>query len=227
MITSAVVDDGSELLVGASNHVVPDGEELATGRHTCVTTGVDEVPQDTGSALERFGIALRDFQDVATATGAPEVALVSATHSLHDITEQLRPFVAELGTDQDFERYVATSGSHTLNPALEVVRKGEGFIEMSVRFGPFFRNAFGYVNGGAIASMFDTAIAHVAFEYAGRSFTANLNVDYRNFAPLDVELLVKVRLESVEGRKHIVVAELFNGDVLVSEAHALLLQAKD
>jgi len=182
---------------------------------------------ETLSELEQFGDALRELQDVATATQAPDLALVAVANSIRDITKQLRPFAAELGTDQDFEHYVATSGSHTLNPALEIVRKGEGFIEMSVRFGSFFRNAFGYVNGGAIASMFDTAIAHVAFEYAGRSFTANLNVNYRNFAPLDVDLLVKVRLESAEGRKHIVVAELFNGDVLVSEASALLIQAQD
>jgi len=210
-----------------SHQIIPDSDELTASRLTCVTIGVNEVSQESVSALGQFGIALRELQDVATATGAPDISLAAAINSLHDVTEQLRPFVAKLGTDQDFEHYVATSGSHTLNPPLEIVRRGEGFIEMSVCFGHFFRNAFGYVNGGAIASMFDTAIAHVAFEYAGRSFTANLNVDYRNFAPLDVELLVKVRLESVEGRKHIVIAELFNGDVLVSEAHALLLQAKD
>jgi len=38
---------------------------------------------------------------------------------------------------------------------------------------------------------------------------------------------VKVRLESSEGRKYMVVAELLNGEALVSEAHSLLLQLKD
>lgn len=188
--------------------------------------GADNVSPETVSALEQFGNALRELQDIATATRAPDAVASAAVTSIHDITEQLRPFAAELGTEEDFQHYVATSGSHTLNPPLEIVGKGEGFIEMSVRFGPFFRNAFGYVNGGAIASMFDTAIAHVAYEYAGRSYTANLNIDYRNVAPIDVDLLVKVRLERTEGRKHVVVAELSHGDVLVAEAQSLLIQPK-
>ncbi len=213
--------------VHSSNLVLPDRNGLASGKHMRIAKGLVKVPQANETQLIQFGNVLRNLQDIATATGAPAGVLASTVNSIREITEQLRPFVAELGTDQDFEHYVATSGSHTLNPSLEIVSKGEGFIEMSTRFGPFFRNAFGYVNGGAIASMFDTAIAHVAFEYAGRSFTANLNVDFRNFAPLDVDLLVKVRLESVEGRKHIIVAELFNEDVLISEAHALLIQVKD
>jgi len=176
--------------------------------------------------LEQLGNALRELQDLATATAAPAAVAAAAAQSIHDINEQLRPFAGELGTEHGFQHYVATSESHTLNPPLEILRRGEGFIEMSVRFGPFFRNAFGYVNGGAIAIMFDTAIAHVAFESAGRSFTANLNIDYRNPAPIDADLLVKVRLESSEGRKHVIVAELFNADVLVSEAHSLLIAPK-
>ncbi|MDO9486278.1 MAG: PaaI family thioesterase [Actinomycetota bacterium] len=176
--------------------------------------------------LEQLGNALRELQDLATSTGAPAAVAAAAAASIQEINDQLRPFVGELGTEQSFVNYVATSESHTLNPPLQTLRKGEGFIEMSVRFGPFFRNAFGYVNGGAIALMFDTAIAHVAFASAGRSFTANLNIDYRNPAPIDVELLVKVRLESNEGRKFGIVAELFNGDVLVSEAHSLLIAPK-
>ena len=113
--------------------------------------------------LEQLGKALRELQDLATATGAP-AAVAAAAQSIQDINEQLRPFAGELGTEQGFQHYVATSESHTLNPPLEILRRGEGFIEMSVRFGPFFRNAFGYVNGGAIAIMFDTAIAHVALK---------------------------------------------------------------
>ncbi len=189
-------------------------------------TGPDEFVTQTQGALDELGSALRSLQDAATASNAPTSVATQAAEAINGVTSLLSPYRGELGTEHDFEHYVATSSAHTLNPPLTILRRGEGFIEMSVRFGPFYRNAFGYVNGGAIAMMFDTAIAHVAFEYAGRSYTANLNIDYRNLAPIDVDLLVKVRLESTEGRKHIVVAELFNGDALVSEAHSLLIQVR-
>lgn len=190
-------------------------------------TDAEQLLPESMSPLEHLGTALRELQDVATTTGAPEEVVAAAAQSIQAITEQLRPFVTEVGTEHDFEQYVRTSGSHTLNPPMEILRQGEGFIEMSVCFGRFYRNAFGYVNGGAIAIMFDTAIAHVAFAHAGRSYTANLNIDYRNLAPIDTVLLVKVRMESTEGRKHVIAAELFNGDVLVSEAHSLLIEARN
>ncbi|MDP2288915.1 MAG: PaaI family thioesterase [Actinomycetota bacterium] len=186
----------------------------------------DKASSDNSTALADLGSALRELQNVATASGAPADIATAAAESMKLITGLLQPYAAELGSEHDFEHYVATSGSHTLNPPMEILNRGEGSIEMSVNFGPFFRNAFGYVNGGAIASMFDTAIAHVAYAVAGRSFTANLSVDYRNPAPINTELLVKIGLESSEGRKFIVLAQLFNGDVLVSEAHSLLIQPK-
>lgn len=180
----------------------------------------------TEQSLQHLGKALRDLQDVATGTDAPDGVAESAAASIQAVTAQLQPFIGAVGTDRDFEQYVATSDAHSLHPPLDILRRGEGFIEMSVNFGRFYRNAFGYVNGGAIAMMFDTAIAHVAFASAGRAYTANLNVDYRSLAPIETDLLVKVRLESSEGRKHVVAAELFNGDVLVSEAHSLLIEAR-
>ena len=191
---------------------------MTLARHEESTQGI--------AALTELGEALRELQNVATASEAPAAQATAAAKAIRDIAEQLRPFAAELGTEQDFQHYVATSASHTLNPPLEILSQGDGFIEMSVRFGPFFRNAFGYVNGGAIASMFDTAIAHVAYAIAGRSFTANLSIDYRSPASIDADLRVKVRLESSEGRKFVVVAELFDGGTLAAQAHSLLIQPK-
>lgn len=175
-------------------------------------------------ALEDLGAALRELQDVATSNEAPAAVAAAAARALTAVTEQLRPFAADLASEDSFRRYVQTSGSHTLNPVLEIQRQEHGFIEMSARFGPFFRNAFGYVNGGAIALLFDTAIAHVAFEDGRPSYTANLTIDYRSPAPVNTPLVVTVRRDSIDGRKHRISAELVAGDQAVARAQSLLIE---
>lgn len=178
------------------------------------------------TSLAGLGTALRRLQDAATTTSAPAEVVHEAAAAMEGITALLAPFAGELGTEHDFEHYVASSGAHTLNPELTLTRLDSGELEMSVRFGRYYRNAFGYVNGGAIALMFDTAIAHLAFPEHGRAYTASLSVAYRSLAPVETELRVALAVQSREGRKMTIAGALRHGDILVAEVRSLLIAVR-
>lgn len=183
---------------------------------------------DNDSALASMGKALRALQDAATATSAPMSVAVEVSQAIEDATSMLQAFVANpalVGTD--FPTYVRARAAHTLMPQMTVVARTPESVEFSVLFGIFYRNPFGQVHGGAIAMVFDTAIARLGLGGTKRFLTANLSVDYRGSAPVDVELMVKIRLARIDGRKRFIEGELMNGDELLAEVRALFIEARN
>lgn len=182
--------------------------------------GAAEVP------LEEFGRSLRALQDAATATNAPPQVAKEAARAMDRITELLRPHASTIGIGGEFDQYISTRGSHTLHPPFTTLHKGSDSVDLSVRFSPFYRNPFGIVHGGAIAMMFDTAIAQLPMFGEQRFLTANLSVDYRSPAPIDVDLMARIRLEQSEGRKRMIAGRLLEGETVLAEVHALFIAAQ-
>lgn len=186
----------------------------------------DAGPTTAAVPFEEFGLALRALQDAATATNAPPQVAADATRAMDIITQALLPYTSELGTGREFAQYMGARGSHTLHPPFTMLRRDDDSVDLKVRFGTFYRNPFGIVHGGAIAMMFDTAIAQLAMFGVTRYLTANLTVDYRNPAPIDTDLLVRIRLERTDGRKRTIAGELLDDQTLLAEVHALFIEGR-
>jgi acyl-coenzyme A thioesterase PaaI-like protein len=82
------------------------------------------------------------------------------------------------------------------------------------------------VHGGVLPLLFDHVFGMVVHA-AGRpiSRTAFLHVDYRNVTPINEPLSIRGRVDSAEGRKVFVSAELTDGQGMVlAEAHGLMVR---
>lgn len=95
----------------------------------------------------------------------------------------------------------------------------------------------GYVYGGLIASLIDchcTGTAAAAMyraegremdtEPAFRFVTASLQVDYLKPTPLNGELLVRGRVKEIRGRKVVVEATLYAGEVITARGEVVAAQ---
>ncbi|KAI9322211.1 HotDog domain-containing protein [Dichotomocladium elegans] len=88
----------------------------------------------------------------------------------------------------------------------------------------------GIIHGGMIATLLDEILGCVAFANLPKrvGFTANLNIDYRNPLPADQWVVLRGRLDRVEGRKAFVEAwiESVDGETRYSEAKSLYIGPK-
>ncbi|REF72602.1 PaaI family thioesterase [Paracoccus versutus] len=96
----------------------------------------------------------------------------------------------------------------------------------------------GNLYGGMIASLLDchgtASAAGFAYRTRGRAMgdggepirfvTASLKVDYRRPTPIGVELVIRGRLVSLEGRKAIVALTLHAGDDLCAEGEMIAVE---
>lgn len=186
-----------------------------------------ETSVERQSSLANLGSALRQLQDVITGNGAPVDALDEVSAALHAACARLTPYRREITGDRDHEVYVDAHAAHTLTPPFEILDRNADSLRGTVRFGLFYRNAFGIANGGAIALMFDTAMASLGSASPTPAKTANLRVDFRRGVPIDTDLTVLAQRTSTQGRKHELSAQLFDGDVLLSEASCLMIDPRN
>ncbi len=111
--------------------------------------------------------------------------------------------------------------------------------ETVTRFTPeAFHTAIpGYVYGGLIASLIDchcTGTAAAAMyraegremdsEPAFRFVTASLHVDYLKPTPLNGELMIRGRVKEIRGRKVVVVATVYSGEVVTAHGEVVAAQ---
>ncbi|MBV9212771.1 MAG: PaaI family thioesterase [Actinobacteria bacterium] len=82
----------------------------------------------------------------------------------------------------------------------------------------------GYAHGGAVTTALDDAIGMLLFVLERPAVTARLEVDFRRPAFIDRKFDVEAWIDSVEGRKLHLNAELRDGDETVAEARALFLE---
>lgn len=79
------------------------------------------------------------------------------------------------------------------------------------------------LHGGYVAALFDEFLGWVQMLSGGAGATKNLSVTYHKPTPLNVELVLKARLASVDGRKVRVVGEMYAGDVMTASAEGLFI----
>ncbi|MFA7322947.1 MAG: PaaI family thioesterase [Candidatus Nanopelagicales bacterium] len=183
----------------------------------------EEEPQ---SASEHLGLALRGLQNRIAATGAPGDLAHQAAVAIDQINAQLdaHRYVAE--RDRTWADRDRAPGSRTLHPEYRDLVVTSDRLDATVEFGAFYLGVNGATHGGALTLLFDDVFGELANHDGGPYRTAYLRVDYRNVAPLQVDLAVHARVDSIDGRKRFLVAELHHGDVLVAEAQALFVAVR-
>ena len=184
-----------------------------------------------GEAYARLVVALRRTRDAVADARLDEEACAYLSARLEEATAYLHQVRAEPGERVWANRFDLTARGSSLPPAMEDLRidPDHGRVRARVSFGTSYAGAGEAAHGGAVAMLFDELLGLCA--NAGRpvSRTAYLHVDYRAVAPLNVDLIVRARIDRVEGRKRWVTGELRRLDAVghvVAEAEGLFVELR-
>jgi len=99
----------------------------------------------------------------------------------------------------------------------------EGGIDAVANFGTLYEGPPGCLHGGYIAGIFDEVLG-TAQTFSGHvGMTGRLTIHYRSPTPLNTDLHLRARFESVRGRKILCKGTLHAGDRLCAEAEGLFI----
>lgn len=156
-----------------------------------------------------FVEAMRTLQDLAVSVDAPDEVFGAAQAKARELIDLLEPYRApELRSPAGRAVELPGRGSLLLLP-WRVVEAGPDGIEMAGVFRRFHLGGNGAAHGGVLPLLFDDLLGMIV-HYAGRpiSRTAFLHVNYRKITPLETPLMVRGRVDRIEGRKTFITAEL-------------------
>lgn len=171
---------------------------------------------------------LRRFLDL-TAGGKPDAAtLLKISLLLEGASDLLEPFQTP-DLEEVFGRSIDLDGrAQTLIPPFTVTSIDEYQLAGTVVFGRHFLGSKGAAHGGAITLVFDEVLGRLSMTSGrARCRTAYLHVNYRNVAPIGVELDFTARFVREEGRKRYLAAELRHGDTICADAEGLFVELKN
>jgi acyl-coenzyme A thioesterase PaaI-like protein len=189
-------------------------------------------PANPGPGFGRFVATMRRLQDLAvSANPGPEAPDVwdDAADRAAALVELLEPFRADEGAAPAGRTPDLPGMGSLLLPPWTLTRYQPDGVEMTGHFTRFHVGGNHAVHGGVLPLLFDHMfgmISHAANRPISR--TAFLHVDYRNVTPIDVPLLVRGRVTSIEGRKAFVSAELVDAresrDMVLAEGTGLMVR---
>ena len=182
---------------------------------------------DQAAAYLEMMAQVRKFQDALVAAN-PEVAQAQLIQAqLAELTELL----ATLEVPEHEQLYalgdMGMSDSQALVPPLTLDHFDDDELHAHFQPGLFAMGMNQAMHGGVISLIFDSAMGRMAAGPRGIPCrTAYLNTQFRNVAPIGVRLELRARLESVEGRKRLVSAQMWHGETLCAEADALFVAVR-
>jgi acyl-coenzyme A thioesterase PaaI-like protein len=176
--------------------------------------------------MGRFMTAMRRLQDLAVSTD-PDAALWNdAAEHIEDVCARLEEHKAPAGVAPAGRVINLPGNGHPIMPPWQVTESGPDEVTMRGHFTRFHVGGNHAVHGGVLPLFYDWHFGMVV-SAAGRpdSRTAYLHVDYRRITPIDQPLVARAWIDSVEGRKLFVRAEMADaeGNVL-SEANGLMIK---
>ena len=190
-------------------------------------------------AKRRVAQALRELTD-ALVTSAPSVEEMNEIAG--QLEQQARQFeqaprlYGQMEFQADGEHGPRAGVNHELNavggwsnplsPGLNIWFEGERAFG-TVTLGWAYEGPPRHVHGGYVAAVFDqfAGVAQMAGKQPG--MTGRLTVRYHRPTPLNVELNLEAWVESVEGRKTLMAAEMRAGDTVTATCEALFIRPKD
>ena len=182
-----------------------------------------------GPGFARFLTAMRRLQDLAVATDPDEDTWETAAERAEELVKLLDPFQAGEGLSPAGRVPTMPGMGSLLLPPWRITEFSPDGVAMTGSFSRFYVGGNSAVHGGVLPLLFDWVCGMVVHA-AGRpiSRTAFLHVDYRRVTPIDVTLKVRARVDTAQGRKAFISAELTQdgpGETAVlAEAHALMVR---
>lgn len=184
---------------------------------------------------QRLGATLRDLNNLLSCREIPSAEVCALTEYAEALNERLRslPLLAgrkgwyevKLGKDLDslaHELSPIIGKSSAVGPELKIwIDNGEGRGEVNCDWR--FEGPPMCLHGGYVAALFDEFLGWVQMLSGGAGATKNLSVTYHKPTPLNVDLKLKARLVSVDGRKIKVAGEMYAGDVMTASAEGLFI----
>lgn len=177
----------------------------------------------------------RAYVEMLSEVAAFHDALVQANPS-RELLDQMTASLAEMRTRlanhlvAEHERWYARgelSGSKTqvLMPSLTLEHVDDVTLRAHTVVGEYFMGLNGAMHGGVVSVLFDTAMGRLAMGTVSRTCrTAYLTTQYRSITPIGKRLELSATVDSVEGRKRFISAQLWHEDTLCAEADALFVE---
>jgi acyl-coenzyme A thioesterase PaaI-like protein len=134
--------------------------------------------------------------------------------------------VPEYGRDQPralFSDSVVSGAGNPMGLGAYLWRDGDQAV-MEVTLRRAFEGAPDRAHGGIVAALIDETLGLVLAIHGRLALTAKLAITYRAATPVDTPLVARAWLESQDGRKLHLKAQLRDGDTLVAEATALFIE---
>ncbi|MET0453080.1 MAG: PaaI family thioesterase [Mycobacterium sp.] len=183
-------------------------------------------PASPGPGFGAFLSAMRRLQDLAVSADPDGDTWVDAAARVDELVKLLEDFEAPEGVGPASRMPDLPGSGSLLMPPYRIGRFEADGVELEVAFSRFHVGGNMAVHGGVLPLLFDSVFGMV-IHAAGRpiSRTAFLHVDYRNVTPIDTPLTARGWINSTDGRKAFVNAELHRPDgTLCAEANGLMIR---
>jgi len=179
----------------------------------------------------------RAYVGMLAEVAAFQEALVQANPTAEQV-EQLTASLAEMRkmleaqAVPEHERWYGrgeAGGTETqvLMPAMTFEHVDDHELRASTTPGEYFMGMNQAMHGGVISVLFDTAMGRLAMGTKMRICrTAYLTTHYRKVVPMNQRLDLRAKVDSQEGRKLFLTAELWHEDTLCAEADALFVKVR-
>jgi acyl-coenzyme A thioesterase PaaI-like protein len=174
-------------------------------------------------ARERSALALREVVTQLMQADAPPSEFAEAAERLESLAAELRAWPVRQSTPPLTSGYLGHRS--ILLPAVEYdVSDPKAFITRT-RLGIGYEGPPGRVHGGVVAYLFDCVFG-LAFGHLGipAAMTGTMTVKYLAATPLDAELVVRMTLDRVEGRKAFLVGTLTADGAMTASAEVIMIQ---
>jgi acyl-coenzyme A thioesterase PaaI-like protein len=174
----------------------------------------------------RFVAAMRRLQDLSVSAAPGDDVWDDAAQRTEDLVDLLDPFEAPEGVSPAGRSPNMPGFGTPLMPPWTMTEYRPDGVAMKGYFTRYHVGGNNAVHGGVLPLLFDHMFGMVVHA-AGRpiSRTAFLHVDYRKVTPLNAPLVMRGRVDSTEGRKAFVSAELTDADgVVLAEGRGLMVR---
>src|ERR1700757_919556 len=181
---------------------------------------------DPPAGFVRFLSAMRRLQDLAVCAAPSDDEWESAAARVEDLVDELTPCEAAEGCAPAGRSHKLPGLGNLLLPPWTLTKFEAAGVEMRGQFSRFYVGGNSAVHGGVLPLLVDWLfgmVVHAANRPISR--TAFLHVDYHKVTPIGTPLLVHGRVDSVDGRKASVSAELTDNDgALLAEAQGMMVR---
>jgi len=202
----------------------------------------DRLPRIESVPAEDFALveAVRGLLDALVVTAAGPAVRAGVAATVGELTATLAavprdtPFVLVRHANGAVE-HLTQAGSGRLNPRAPKVRfegvvtppPGSAPTPVEIlghcTLGPSHAGSTGRAHGGVVATLLDEVLGTAALAGGAAGLTRRLEIDYRAPTPVGTELVLRGRLDRVEGRKIWARGEVVADGVVTAEAVGLFI----